>query len=295
MNSVPSVDFFVIGAQKCATSWLYLCLRDHPGVSLHAKKDEANYIGGPRYRERGPEWFAGLYPPQATGEIRGAVSVDYLYDQQALAFVLRHYPDAHFVVCLRNPLDRFASAQSFLARKGLLPDEPLDTSVRHALAASDSGSLRAELIQRGLYARQLQPLAEHIHAGRLLAIGYETLCAEPETTLRQLYAFLGAAPSFIPPSYALRPKRNANVPALIAIERLAPGSRVLGKIMDHANQWACRLRLNRAAPPLPAEVEAALRQRYAADVQHLDELLERLPPDRMLFTKPPSEAWGFRP
>jgi hypothetical protein len=36
---MPAPDFLVIGAQKCGTTWLYSCLRKHPGCYLPPKKE----------------------------------------------------------------------------------------------------------------------------------------------------------------------------------------------------------------------------------------------------------------
>ena len=43
------IDLLLIGAQKCATSWLYECMRDHPQMWLPAKKREVKYLGSPYY------------------------------------------------------------------------------------------------------------------------------------------------------------------------------------------------------------------------------------------------------
>lgn len=290
-----TMDFFVIGAQKCATSWLYLCLRDHPEILLHSKKDENNYIGGPRYRERGHEWFDGLYPPRERPFRRGAVSVDYLYDTAALEYVLTRYPAARYIVCLRNPFDRMASAHQFLARKGLIPYRPLRESLADCLRLYNAGSAEpvTQLLTRSLYARQLQPFLSHDATAQLLVIGYETLCESPASTLRRVFSFIGVDAAFVPKSFGMRPKHNANWPVLTHIERTMPKSRLMAKSMDLLNQWACRMGLGR--PPLPyedAQMEA-LRQVLEPDVAALDRLLSQIPRDQILFRRTAKEAWGF--
>ena len=37
------IDFFIIGGQKCATTWLYHCLNDHPEIEVGGGKVEKYY------------------------------------------------------------------------------------------------------------------------------------------------------------------------------------------------------------------------------------------------------------
>ncbi len=59
VSTSRTMDFAVTGAQKCATSWLYYCLRDHPGICVPDKKLEAGYIGGAMFAEQVTDWFFG--------------------------------------------------------------------------------------------------------------------------------------------------------------------------------------------------------------------------------------------
>lgn len=293
--TLPPVGLFVIGAQKCATSWLYLCLRDHPQLLLPDKKDEANYYGGARHRERGPGWFDGLYPPSGHAQMRASVSVDYLYDKAALERVLRDHPQARFVACLREPTGRAMSAIGYLQRKGMLPVESPEQALERALGANAAGDMtqHAELIGRGLYAAQLQPFVDADALDRLLLLGFEELRRRPAASLQTLFAFAGIDPAFIPPSFDRRPKRSANLSILTRLERLAPQSRVMGRIMDRTNQWLCDVGLARERPALPAVLEQRLRAAFAPDVAALDRLLARMPPGRALFQRGAAADWNL--
>ena len=42
---MKNIDFFLIGAQKCATSWMYLCLKEHPEISVPKVKGDYFIVG----------------------------------------------------------------------------------------------------------------------------------------------------------------------------------------------------------------------------------------------------------
>ena len=48
-RSLP-LEFLLIGAQKCATSWLYLCLAEHPEMS--ALPEVRRLVGAPKAAEQ---------------------------------------------------------------------------------------------------------------------------------------------------------------------------------------------------------------------------------------------------
>lgn len=295
MSASLPIDFFVVGAQKCATSWLYYCLREHPGLLLPSKKDEANYVGGARHREKGEDWLASLYPAGGAGLRRGSVSVDYLFDTAALQAVVARHPGARFIACLREPVARSLSAIQFLGRRGLVPAREPEEGLRSALAAFGSGdparAAEAEVIARSLYARQLEPLLRTGAAGRLLVIGFECLRDRPRATLRAVYEFLGVAPEFVPPSFGERPKVNANLPWLVKLERMAPDSKLVAKVADHANRIAIKAGLGRPVAALSRELETQLQACFEPEVRRLETLLAAVPRPQQLFIDGPSRDW----
>lgn len=291
------LDFAVIGAQKCATSWLFQCLQEHPGISLPSRKREIHYLGGPEVQRLGVDWFFSQYGADDPRR-RGSVSVNYLHDSAALTGLLAGYPDLRMVVCVRNPLHRAYSAYGWLARKGLFPSTAVEQVVREADEAVQSGrfasgeSLPAELITRGLYGKQLEPVFAAGAEARLLVVVYEHLCLYPAEVMRRVYEFLGVEPDFVPASMSARPKRSANLGWLVALERLAPRSMVMGKVMDHANQWACRLGLDRPSSGFPQSCERVLQPHFAADAAVLSRQLSRLPAANLCGDSGFIAAWG---
>src|SRR5687768_7836818 len=108
MHSKP--DFLVIGAQKCATTWLYECLKDHPQICLPKSKKEVEYIGGDLYKEKGMDWYLSLIDHCGEDKVKGDVSVEYIINPDSPEILHTLNPELKFIVSVRNPVDRALSA-----------------------------------------------------------------------------------------------------------------------------------------------------------------------------------------
>ncbi len=282
------LDALVIGAQKCATSWLYYCLRDHPQLHLPKKKREVEYLGGALYQERGADWYFALLAGAAAGQKVCDVSVDYLFDPKAPRAVRAHAPDVKLIVSLRDPVDRAVSAYYWNVRKGSIPDRPLDDGLRRAAqlwsdeavapaaAPAHEDEYLVNIIARGCYDVQLERYLDVFPPEHLLAIEYERIAAEPRAVLRDVYAFIGVDPiGFEPPSLRSRPKQNSYAEWLLRLERLAPRSRPLIHVMDWANRLLNRLRASREASPLSPDVREQLEALFAGSEARTQDLVER--------------------
>lgn len=96
--------FLGIGAPKCATTWLYNCLDDHPDVFMSDVK-ETNFFAAGSVEGRLDEYtahFEGVSSERAIGE----VSVWYIHSEIAPRQAYAHLPDAQLFASLRNPINQ---------------------------------------------------------------------------------------------------------------------------------------------------------------------------------------------
>jgi hypothetical protein len=141
-------DFMVIGAQKCATSWLDYHLRQHPQILLPAEKDVEFFSYTANLNlEISKAWlkrFEGAQTGQRIGDVNGA----YFWTETGSPWSVkldsfnRRIPEAirgflgdrmQFIVSLRNPVERAVSAYlHHITYSGISPnsrimeiDEPL--------------------------------------------------------------------------------------------------------------------------------------------------------------------------
>ena len=109
-RNIQPPNFFIIGAPKCGTTALSEYLRTHPDVFFSEPK-EPNYFNSDvvskklyyytsleDYLEK---CFSGAEGYKAVGE----GSVRYLSSAVAVDNILKLYPNAKFIIMLRNPVD----------------------------------------------------------------------------------------------------------------------------------------------------------------------------------------------
>jgi hypothetical protein len=279
------LDFLVVGAQKCATSWLHLCLAEHPQIRLPLRKREKTYIGGPWFRENGPAAFMECFGPDPDGGQRtGHVSVDYMYDPAALEAVGRYIGRPKIIASLREPVDRMISGYYWLYRKGKFEGGSDASDVLASLVGPDGrfreglSAEQSELIRRGFYAEQLKPIIEWVGAENVLIVGYREIRAAPLAALDRIYRFLGVEPGFVPASLEVRPKLNAQRPLLHKIERALAGFPPALRVLDLLNQrLAKRDGANASSSTIRPDVREKLVQAYAPAEAALAALLSELP------------------
>ncbi|MFQ5536400.1 MAG: sulfotransferase domain-containing protein [Gemmatimonadota bacterium] len=292
------MSFLVIGAQKAATSWLYLCLKEHPRLHLPPHKREVEYLGGELHRTRGDAWYTDLVfggaPPDA---LAGDVSVEYLYDAAAPPEAARVLPQARLIVSLRDPVERAVSAYFWNLRKGRLPaDMPLQDALARGIRwLEDVGDEDVpppgpaeELAARGRYDVQLRRWLAHYAPERFLVLDYAEIQARPERALGRVWSFL-AVPSFRPEALESRPKRNTYAAPLARLERLAPRFRPWAALLDRVQRvWPGPAR--RPLQTLPADLRAAAYRAYGPSFDATRDLLRRIPtglrPAHPSFTAP---------
>ncbi len=276
-DPLPPIGFLVVGAQKGATSWLFYCLRDHPQLCLPDKKRESDYIGGPTYRERGEAWYFGLFARWRPGQLAGAVSVDYMFDAAAADEVWRVAPNAKLIAMVREPVDRAVSAYYWLVRKRLIPKIGILPALEQGLRDSRSGTQSpfAELLTRGLYARQLGQYLQRFPAEHVLVGAYDDVVADAAAAISGIYRFLEVDPTFAPPSRSTRPKANAFSDILVSLERLAPTSRILAHTSGFLHNAMRRLGVGGTRPQLPARLNTELREFFSDDLRALGRQLSR--------------------
>ena len=294
------LDFLVIGAQKCATSWLYYCLRDHPEVHLPTVKREVIYLGGYLHQEHGTDWYLRHVGESNTGQRVGDVSTDYLFDPRSPAAVEDELGDLKVIASLRSPLDRAVSSYFWNMRKTnvceLDPSEGLrratkEWKLKHPKTTYDPEEYYFNIIARGMYAEQLERYVNQFSPESVYLLYYKDIRERPLDTLQRLYRALGVDPSVRPSSLTRRPKQNSYLRPLLRLEQATPNTAFWGKATDIAHQVACSIGLGREKPSLTDEVEDQLRSLYNPSDDRLKDLVRCLPRSNVLTPGNPLPPW----
>jgi hypothetical protein len=205
--------FFVVGAQRSGTTYLYRVLDEHPAVAMARPvwPEPKFFFDDDQYR-RGLGWYRQTYFAHAAdGQLRGEKSVGYLESDTAAERILAAIPDAPIVVILRNPVDRAVSNYRFSLENGL---ETL--SIEEALFADEQkraipdgewfivderriGANPFAYRRRGHYVEDLRRYANRFGRDQMHVMVFEDTIASG-SAVAELYEFLGIDPGIIPPT-----------------------------------------------------------------------------------------------
>jgi len=294
------IEFLIVGAQKCATSWIYYILEDHPCVHVPGKKLERAYLGGNLHNGKGDEWFRNYIGRPTGADVVGDVSVDYLFDRRSPAVVQQVLDTPKIIASLRSPIDRALSAFYWGLRRGtvdeLNPNEGLERAInawkKHGPDQPyDPDAQYYNMIARGMYARQLERFVDRFGPQSVYLVYYDDIRSRPVWTLRTLFDALGVDPDFEPPNLSRRPKQNSYVWPLLWLEKEAPKNALFGKITDLANQALCAVGLGREKPSLDPHLREQLLSLYGSPNERLSQLTQRLPGENILTPRAPTPPW----
>jgi len=215
-RNTPS--FFLLGAQKAGTKWLWNMLQQHPGTSLPEQK-EIHYFGSSELYAKGDAWYLAHFHELDPNKVIGEASTSYFYDSVPYWYnksdqieldtalppipelILRRFPDARFIVILRDPVYRAVSAYFHWMKRGTF--SPLLSVTKLAVEHP-----KIRILEYGLYRKYLETWKSFVDSDRLRILIFEDeIKRNPEDTLSDIYGFLGLDPSFKP----VAPERAVHV------------------------------------------------------------------------------------
>lgn len=202
----PGPDFIGIGAQKCATTFIYQMLRRHPEICFPATDDkvafpiivldgremktwpkEIQFLTGPNSGV-GWESYMGIFEDKLSNLQYGEISPCYLAAPLDRINQLKsHVPEVKLFVVLRNPIERDWSAIKMIAeRKGTLDDE-----------AELLEMVNWEHIEEmGNYAAGLEKWLSVFPKSSLKIMFYEHLTRDADDFFSELSDFIGVDPDY---------------------------------------------------------------------------------------------------
>jgi len=304
-------NFFIIGAPKAATTFLYAYLDRHPEVYMSPLK-EPNYFAsewrpenftataGARdardaheleaylrgdMREKRIAAFVTAWEDylklfqNASDEIAiGEASTTYLWSATAARKIASRLPHARIVINLRNPVDRAFSHYLMLLTAGMSKRtfrQQIETALH---AVQEQSVLDAALLEFGRYCEQIKRYQREFPSSQIHISFYEDLERSPAALLENLLKFLGADPAVkvdVPPR-----QHEPRIPKLNGAAHLLKKWRLWPYVRKALpNPLGPRLRAllmrSRASLVMNPADRAFLIEYYRDDVKNLSELLGR--------------------
>ena len=213
----------IVGAPRCGTTMQARLLQAHPAVSFSRVKEphffsrvdltglaegELRDFVREQYLDR---YFAGIDPET---ELIAEGSVSYLYGPELLVPVLRLWPDARFVIAVRDPLELIPSLHQRLVYQGDETVRDLERAWRLIPERRAGRKVpRTCLDFRQLLYDEAARLGKHVEhffevvgRERCHVVVFDDLKSDPGDVHRRLLDFLGLP---IVPFPALEPQRES--------------------------------------------------------------------------------------
>lgn len=203
---------FIVGAPRCGTTTLSQFLKDHPAVRF-ARIKEPHFFARHDLRDLSDEdlraaierdYLSRFFGDAAGRRIGADGSVSYLYRPERLEPAVRLWPDARFIIGLRNPLTMLPSLHRRLVYIG---DESLPSFEQAWRAAperaagrriprncADPNFLRYDEAAR--FGSYVERLFDAVGRERCLPMIFDDLANDPEAQYRRVLDFCGL--EFVP-------------------------------------------------------------------------------------------------
>ena len=270
-------NFIGIGAQKCATTWVYRIVEDHPQALLSDPKElhffSSNF-------DRGYQWYEQHFPQTHTAKAVGEYSTSYIYSADAAARAHAYEPKLRLIVTLRDPVARAFSNHLHEVRAGHI------TSADRSFEACEIDN--PMYVAQSRYAEQLKKWLAHFPVEQMLVLFQEEIESAPGDQAARLYRFLGIDPSHVSPFLHERVNisavnrsglaRDALRATAGALRRVA-GDRFVRDLKTHSLvkglRGANKQELKEVIAPLHNGTATRLRNELGSDMRELAHLLGR--------------------
>lgn len=184
----PLPTFFLAGCQKCASSWIWRCLREHPDVFVPTT--DAVHFFTIKYH-RGFEWYEPFFGGYAGEPQVGDTTPQYWRNARARERMAAFNPHAKLILSVRNPIERAFSHYWHEKRKR-------KTNRPFADALNNNIDVFESWIGSGFYMPHIRELLTLFPREQLLVVLYDDLQKNPRSFLRQIFEFLEVNPGFTP-------------------------------------------------------------------------------------------------
>ncbi len=268
--------FIGIGAQKCASTWVYDILADHPEAYVSEKK-ELDFFSN--YYDFGFEWYERNFI-DTNKKIIGEISPSYFHGVSVPTRIKQYNPEVKLIVLLRNPEQRAISNHQHEVRTGHIQGE--DLSFEYGMKNNPS------YIEQGLYATHLENWLVHFPKEQLLVLLFDDVIKDPVAVSKRVYQFLEIDPNH--QSAALTQRSNESyVNRSAGAEAIKNGVRSIIRKIGLGSLWNTTGKLgfqkiyrnlnrtssNTVIPPMKEATKQQLKESFENEIKRLEKLIDR--------------------
>jgi hypothetical protein len=230
-------DFLIIGGEKCGTSFVHHCLREHSDVFMPLA--ETAFFEDPDFSPGDFSPLEKLFAAACHEQCLGIKRPAYLHKPECPAR-LRHYvPQARMIVILRDPVERAVSAYYHNIKMGFIPIADINKNLDKIIDGKVQSKYQraSEIIECGFYHEHIRRYLMYFPREQMMVVLYDDLKRSPRDTLKKLFKFLEIEENVTPIS--------------------------LGKKVNVGTYSLLRLRLTRLQNPIVYSYNKACTRLYA--------------------------------
>jgi hypothetical protein len=167
-----------IGAQKCASSWLYEVLNAHNETYMSSKK-EVDFFS--YYYDKGYEWYHRHFDTNLD-LISGEISPSYFYNKDVPRRVKAYNPNIKILLCLRDPIKRMYSNHLHEVRAGNISGDNI--IFENALVNNPL------YLEQSLYIKHIDEWLKYFERNQILVVFQEDINRDPTSVYKKVCSFL---------------------------------------------------------------------------------------------------------
>ncbi len=217
-------QFFIVGAQRCGTTYLYSILDQHPQICMaRPVRPEPKYFLSDHDVFDEHEYRESFYSGCGDAICFGEKSTSYYEHRDAALRIQSAFPQAKIIFMLRDPVYRAISNYFFSVQSGIETRSIGDAIFNRSAAPSLNQSVSTDpfnYLGRGNYEKYIREFIEIFSDVNVDVLVFEQFAGNREE-IGALYQFLGVDPGFMNANIDARvnaSERNSDVPVRVEEE-----------------------------------------------------------------------------
>jgi hypothetical protein len=288
-------NLFIIGAHKAASTFVAVCLGEHPDVYI--VPEDVPFFEDPDYSTGDIAGFERLFSAATSEKVIGVKRPSYYARPEVPERIYRQYPDSKLLLILRNPIERAISAYFHQIRSGYLPIENIEEGMRKIIDGEyrEIYKRSGEIIEFGFYHKHLMHYRTYFSQEQIHIILFDDIKKDSLGALKDICRFLEISSDFSPESLNTRPQEVIySIPRLrflilrnrflyvynedmtrSSLKRQTSVDKALFHLISQVDNVIMKRVFNNDKPKLSTSLKNRLVDIYREDIDSLSGYLER--------------------
>lgn len=216
-------NFFLLGAGRSGSTYLYNLLIQHPEVFLSDPK-EPSYFSNSFQIVQNPVDYFNLYKNAGNAKVIGEASHVYLSNPTTAELLKLLFPEAKFLLILRNPVDRAYSLFNWMRRFEYEQCGTFEEALQIEDKRFNSKAFRENpphyfynsmYFRSGLYGQQIERYFDLFEKEQFYFLKFEDFVQRPKHYMKKVFLFLNIEKAC---PLDLKVRKNAGAPDIIRSE-----------------------------------------------------------------------------